>query len=137
MPFGELRVGGFRYTSQTQGNPAFSLIISSDQRLIVGININDVMEKPYIKAWLHEYSSFYTDALGVVDEKRRQDIVRFFFNNALAVKLNAIDCALNIKPKYFSPLLGHGNQNFTEGLLCTDTLLSSFQWHFQFSVSSS
>lgn len=110
-----MRVGGSRYTSQTQGNAAFSSILISDQRIIVGVNINDLMEKPYIKPWLHTLLSYYTDSSGVVNEKKRQNLTRFFFNNALALQLNEIDCSLMIKPSLFSPQPANGNQNFTEG----------------------
>jgi hypothetical protein len=122
MPFGELRVGGSRFTLQTRDNPAFSSIISSDNRLIVGVNVNDLMEKPYIKPWLLRLSTVYTDPAGVVGERKRQNIIRFFFNNALAVKLNTIDCALMIKPSHFSLQPANGNQNFTQGWLCSETL---------------
>jgi hypothetical protein len=126
-PFGELRVGGSRYTSQTRNNPAFSSIISSDQRIIIGVNVNDLREKPYIKPWLHRLSSYYTDAAGVVDERRLQNITRFFFHNALAVKINVIDCAVMIKPSHFSPQPANGIQNFTQGQLCSKTPLFPLQ----------
>ena len=116
-PFGELRVGGSRYTSQTRNSPAFSSIIASDQRLIIGVNVNDLMEKPYIMPWLHRLSAYFTDASGVVDEWRRTNLARFFFHNALAVKINAIDCAVMIKPTPLSPQPGNGIQNFTQGQL--------------------
>jgi hypothetical protein len=140
IPFGELRVGGSRYTSQTRGNPAFSSILSSDQRLIIGVNIDDLMEKPYIKPWIHRLSSYYRDASGVVDERKRQNITRFFFNNALAVKLNTIDCALLIKPSHFSPQPANGAQNFTQGRLCSETPLFfsalCFQIHLAEQIST-
>ena len=126
-PFGELRVGGSRYTSQTRNSPAFSSIIASDQRLIIGVNVNDLMEKPYIMPWLHRLSAYFTDASGVVDEWRRTNLARFFFHNALAVKINVIDCAVMIKPSHFSPQPANGIQNFTQGQLCSKTPLFPLQ----------
>jgi hypothetical protein len=131
MPSGEVRVGGSRYTSQTKNNSAFSSIISSDSRYIVGTNVEDLLEQPYIKCWLPVYASMYTDLSGVVDEKKRLNIARHFFHNALAVQINALDSAVMIKPRSLSPQPDNGNPNFTDGQLRSDPPVLSFPWLVQ------
>jgi hypothetical protein len=115
LPGGELRIGSFRQTTQTKNNPAFGCIISSDTRLLIGINVNDLLEEPYISPWLQELRQFYTNGEGVKDEKVVLNFARFFFANELAVRINAQDPAALVKPSMFCPWPRNAPLEITRG----------------------
>ena len=96
------------------------MIISSDTRLLIGINIEDLFDQPYIAPWLHKLSDCYISDSGVIDTNKRLNLARFFFADALAVRLNAHDTALTIKPSLFSPQPNNSQQTFSEGPLFLD-----------------
>jgi hypothetical protein len=93
------------------------MIISSDTRLLIGINIEDLYDQPYIATWLHVFRDSYISELGVLDTKKKLNLARYFFADALAVRLNAHDTALTIKPSLFSPQPSNCHQTFSEGSL--------------------
>jgi hypothetical protein len=112
---GSFRLGSFRQTTQSQNNPAFGLILSSDVRLLIGLNIEDHYDSPYIKPWLTLYREWYISESGEEDSKKKLNIARFFFADALAQRINAHDCAVLVKPSLFSPQISDGRQEFTQG----------------------
>ena len=54
------------------------MIISSDTRLLIGINIEDLYDQPYIATWLHVFRDSYISELGVLDIKKKLNLARFF-----------------------------------------------------------
>jgi hypothetical protein len=93
------------------------MILSSDSRLLIGINIEDLYDKPYIATWLQVFSSFYRSDSGVTDEKKKLNLARFFFAEALAIRLHEHDSALIVKPSLFYPQPANEHQSFSEGAL--------------------
>lgn len=71
IPGGSFRCGGGRLCSQTK-EAGFQMIISSDTRLLIGINIEDLYDQPYIATWLHVFRDSYISELGVLDTKKAQ-----------------------------------------------------------------
>lgn len=114
IPAGSFRVGGGRSCSQTK-EAGFQMIISSDIRLLIGVNIEDLYDQPYISEWLHAFRDSYISNQGVTDEKKKLNLARFFFADALAVRLNAHDTALSVKPSLFFPQPNNEQQIFSEG----------------------
>ncbi len=136
IPGGSFRVGGCRLCSQTK-EAGFQMIISSDTRLLIGINIEDLYDQPYIATWLHEFRDSYISELGVLDTQKKLNLARYFFADALTIRLNAHDTALTIKPSSFSPQPSNYQQTFSEGSLSCNlffglltTTCSSVQFDF-------
>ena len=116
IPGGSFRIGGGRACSQTK-EAEFQMIISSDVRLLIGINVEDLYEQPYLSPWLDYYSDYYTSSQGAVDLKKKLNLARYFFADALAIRLNSHSTALIVKPSLFYPQPNNGTQFFSEGLL--------------------
>jgi hypothetical protein len=79
IPGGSFRpgVGGGRLCSQTK-EARFQMIISSDTHLLIGINIEDLYDQPYIATWLHVFRDSYISELGVLDTKKSSTWQDFF-----------------------------------------------------------
>jgi hypothetical protein len=114
IPGGSFRIGGCRSCSQTK-DAAFQMIISSDTRMLIGINIEDLFDKDYIAPWLHVLRDSYVSDTGVVDQKKKLNLARFFFADALALSLNRNCTALMVKPALFYPQPMNEQQTFSEG----------------------
>jgi hypothetical protein len=93
------------------------MILSSDARLLIGINIEDLYDKPCIAPWLHVFHDSYTNDMGATDEKKKLNLARFFFAEALAIRLNEHNTALYVKPSMFYPQPTNEHQSFSEGPL--------------------
>ena len=114
IPGGSFRLGGGRSCSQTK-QEEFQLIISSDVRLLLGINVEDLYDQQYVAPWLNVLSDFYTSDTGCVDKKKKLNLARYFVAEALAVRLSAHNPALMVKPSLFFPQPNNGQQIFSEG----------------------
>jgi hypothetical protein len=127
IPGGSFRLGGGRSCSQTK-EAGFQMIISSDTRLLIGINVEDLYEKPYITPWLDVFREYYQTNEGAVDEQKKLNLARFFFADALAIRLNIHDTALTVKPSLFFPQPTNQQQIFSEGpsLLTTISYFAFF-----------
>ncbi len=93
------------------------MILSSDSRLLIGINVEDLYGKPCLEGWLHILRDCYVNELGIIDERKKLNLARFFFAEALAIRLNAYDTALLVKPSIFYPQPTNEHQSFSEGPL--------------------
>ena len=93
------------------------MIICSDPRLLLGINIKDLYDMPYLEPWLRMFSEWYVSESGEVDEQKKLNIARFFFADALAIMLSKHDTAMTVKPGLFFPQPSNGQQIFSEGLI--------------------
>lgn len=91
------------------------MIISSDVRLLIGLNIEDLYDQPCISPWLHVFRDFYTSDQGIVDEKKKLNLARFFFADTLATWLSHHNTALLVKPSLFFPQPNNDQQIFSEG----------------------
>jgi hypothetical protein len=127
IPGGSFRLGGGRSCSQTK-EAGFQMILSSDTRLLIGINVEDLYEKPYISPWLDVFREYYQTNEGAVDEQKKLNLARFFFADALAIRLNIHDTALTVKPSLFFPQPTNQQQIFSEGpsLLTTISYFAFF-----------
>ena len=114
IPGGSFRLGGGRSCSQTK-DPGFQMIISSDTRLLIGINVEDLYDMPYMAPWLQIFHEYYVSDVGVVDQNKKLNLARFFFADAFAIRLNVNDTALTVRPSLFYPQPTNGQQIFSEG----------------------
>jgi hypothetical protein len=72
-----------------------------------------------MEPWLTLYRQWYISESGDEDAKKKLNVARFFFADALAQRINAHDCAVLVKPTLFCPWASDGRQEFTQGpIIC-------------------
>ena len=113
---GELRLGGKRPFDHSH-LPEFQLLLHVGDRLIIGLNVEDLMPAPFIRLWLglSSFRAAYEGSLtDDVKKKRKLNLARWALRRALIITIREYDRTVVIISQH-RPLADDDSQVFIEG----------------------
>lgn len=118
LPSGQIWLGGWRKFHHSK-DPEFQLVISSGDRLIIGLNVEDHFDAPFVKPWLEkpEINKMLTHpSLSESRKKSRKlNVARWAMCQALVAEIRDIDKTVTIQSRHFEPTPDDNSQVFIEG----------------------